>query len=75
MSTFDVFTHWDAETGVWVAHSDALPGLVAEAATWDVLKEKLAALASELVELNNVPLDGEGGQLRLVTEETIPVAA
>jgi hypothetical protein len=75
MTKFEVVANWDADAGVWVAHSDELPGLVAEHGDWQQLKLKLASLAAELVALNKVPLDAEGGQLHILIEDRISVAA
>jgi predicted RNase H-like HicB family nuclease len=56
MSTvYQVIAAWDAEAGVWVATSDDVPGLVAEAATVEGLLDDLRALIPELLELNAVP--------------------
>ena len=43
---------WDPEAGVFVATSDDVPGLVAEADTEQALLEKLDVLIPELLELN-----------------------
>ncbi|HLH77613.1 MAG TPA: DUF1902 domain-containing protein [Candidatus Binataceae bacterium] len=43
---------WDGEAGVWVAESEQVPGLVAEAATPRELEAKLGILVPELLELN-----------------------
>lgn len=43
---------WDAEAAVWVATSEDVPGLVAEAATIEELLQDLRALVPELLELN-----------------------
>jgi predicted RNase H-like HicB family nuclease len=43
---------WDPEAGVFVATSDDVPGLVAEAATPTELDAKLQVLIPELLELN-----------------------
>lgn len=42
----------DAEAGVWVATSDDVPGLVAEADTFDELRDTVLTRISELIELN-----------------------
>lgn len=47
-----VTAEWDPEAGVFVATSDDVPGLVAEAATPTDLDEKLKILIPELLELN-----------------------
>lgn len=50
---------WDPEARVWVAESDDIPGLVAEAETIDGLMEKVIALAPELFELNGTLKPGK----------------
>jgi hypothetical protein len=47
----------DSEAGVWVAESEDVPGLVAEADSPNVLVQKLRALIPDLLELNGVPND------------------
>lgn len=47
-----VTANWDSEAGVWVAESEDIPGLVAEAASLNVLMKTIRALAPELLELN-----------------------
>ena len=53
-----VHAEWDPEAGVYVATSDDVPGLVAEAATPSALQEKLNVLIPELLELNHVTIAG-----------------
>ena len=43
---------WDPEASVWVATSEDVPGLVAEASSIEELSEKLKILVPELFELN-----------------------
>ena len=74
-STLIVYAEWDAEAGVWVAHSTDIPGLNIEAATWDDFSRRVHAAAMDLIELNHVVLDSDGAVIRIVTEERIPVAA
>jgi predicted RNase H-like HicB family nuclease len=45
---------WEAEAGVWVATSDDVPGLVAEAATVEELFDDIRALIPELLVVNGV---------------------
>lgn len=52
---YHVAADWDAEAGVWVATSDDVPGLVAEAATIEALVDDLRALVPELLDLNGAP--------------------
>lgn len=47
-----VTAFWDPEASVWVAESDDVPGLVAEAATIEELSLKLESLIPELLTLN-----------------------
>jgi predicted RNase H-like HicB family nuclease len=51
---FEVLARWDREAGVWVAESDDVPGLVAEADSPNNLARKLRILIPELLELNAV---------------------
>jgi predicted RNase H-like HicB family nuclease len=54
-NVFEVLARWDSEAGVWVAESDDVPGLVAEADSPNNLALKLRVLIPELLELNGVP--------------------
>ena len=47
-----VKANWDSEAKVWVAESDDVPGLVAEAGNMEQLIAKLKILIPELLELN-----------------------
>ena len=49
---YEIRAQWDGEAGVWVAESDDVPGLVAEADSPKVLVQKLRTLIPELLELN-----------------------
>jgi predicted RNase H-like HicB family nuclease len=50
--TYEVEARWDSEAGVWVAESEDIPGLVAEAESMNALVEKIRGLVPELFELN-----------------------
>ena len=52
--TYVVTATWDDEAKVWVAISDDVPGLVAEAADVPLLLDKLRVLIPELLEANGV---------------------
>ena len=54
----EVRAFWDGEAGVWVAESDHIPGLVAEAETIEQLALKLENVIPELLELNAPELVG-----------------
>ena len=52
---YEILAQWDSDAGVWVAESDDVPGLVAEAASPNALAQKLRILIPELLDLNGVP--------------------
>ncbi len=54
---FNVQVTWDAEAEMWVADSDEIPGLAAEAPDDKSLWEKLEMLIPELLTLNEVRLE------------------
>lgn len=54
---FDVTVTWDADAALWVADSDNIPGLAAEAPDPEALRQKLSALIPELLILNQVKVD------------------
>ena len=49
----NITVSWDPEAQVWVAVSDDVPGLVAEACSLQNLVSKLQVLVPELCELNS----------------------
>ena len=49
---YHIQARWDSEGGVWVAESEDVPGLVAEAESPNALAKKLRVLIPELLELN-----------------------
>jgi predicted RNase H-like HicB family nuclease len=51
---YEIRAQWDGEAGVWVAESEDVPGLVAEADSPNGLVAKLRTLIPELLELNGV---------------------
>jgi predicted RNase H-like HicB family nuclease len=51
---YHVHADWDPEVSVWVATSEDVPGLATEAATLEVLTEKLRILIPELLEANHL---------------------
>ncbi len=54
-----VRAEWDDEAEVWVATSDDVPGLVAEADTAEDLLDRLRTLIPELLEANGYPDAGD----------------
>ncbi len=55
--TYIVEARWDDEAKMWVADSDDIPDVAAEAEDQETLRTKLASLIPEMIELNNVPVD------------------
>lgn len=54
--TWNIQAEWDQEAGVFVATSEDIPGLVAEAPSLYALVPKLRPIIYDLVELNNIPI-------------------
>ena len=50
-AVYEILAQWDSEAAVWVAVSEDVPGLVAEADSPNGLGEKLRTLIPELLEL------------------------
>ena len=55
--TYAVRAKWDNEAQVWVADSEDIPGVAAEAESREKLQARLAVLIPEMIELNNVQVD------------------
>jgi len=53
----EVEAFWDEEALVWVASSNDVPGLIAEADTMEHLMQKLKILIPELLEANGLLKD------------------
>ena len=47
-AAYEIRAQWDSEAGVWVAESEDVPGLDAEADSLNVLVQKLTILSPEL---------------------------
>ncbi len=54
VKTYEITAKWDPEAKVWVATSDDVPGLVAEAETYEALLKKLEVMVPELLGANGV---------------------
>ena len=52
MSEYLVKLAWDNETGVWIATSNDIPGLVLESGSFDALIERVRFATPELLALN-----------------------
>ena len=48
---------WDNESGVWIATSDDIIGLVLESGSLDLLIERVRRAAPELLEMNHQPVE------------------
>jgi predicted RNase H-like HicB family nuclease len=68
---------WDDEARVWVADSDDLPGVVAEASTESELLAKLRQRVPEMLELNAHLLKEPvtGGEIRRLKFQSLTLAA
>ena len=62
---YKISARWDSEAAVWVAESEDVPGLVAEAESPNALARKLRVLVPELLELNG-GLKAGGGPVEFV---------
>ncbi len=65
---FFIRADWDEEASVWVATSDDVPGLVAEADTIELLSAKLEDLIPELLDANGYP-DGHDVPFELLARK------
>jgi hypothetical protein len=80
MSTpvFQVNAFWDADSAVWVATSENVPGLATEADSLDELQRKLRSMVPELLILNQTIASDYKGSLSFElithTQETVEVA-
>ena len=73
---YEVRAQWDGEAGVWVAETDDVPGLVAEAGSPSALAEKLRKLIPELLEVNGVKTVGPAQfHVRYQHEESLMLAS
>ncbi|MDY7027649.1 MAG: DUF1902 domain-containing protein [Spirochaetota bacterium] len=48
-----IHAFWDEDSSVWVAESEDIDGLVTEADSIELLRDKLRTLVPELLELNH----------------------
>ena len=62
--TFVVNAEWDQDANVWIATSEDVPGLCAQAATLEELVEVVKGLVPELLEANKA-LPAEAGPIPL----------
>lgn len=72
--SYTVNAVWDPEASVWVATSEDVPGLVAEASSIEELSEKLKIPIPELLELNEHLPDRETPQILLTARRELQLA-
>jgi hypothetical protein len=63
---------WDGEAAVWIATSEAVPGLVVEADTWPSMIEEVRLVLPDLLELSGH--SGEKLSLTFKAEEHLDLA-
>jgi Domain of unknown function (DUF1902) len=54
MNSILVKAEWDPDVSVWVASSEDVPGLAAEAPTLEALRPKVHAMIADLIEMNGL---------------------
>ncbi len=68
MNELSLSANWDSEAQVWIAVSKDVPGLVAEADSFQTLVAKLQILVPELCELNSYLVTTPGGNISIPTD-------
>jgi len=61
---------WDAESKVWIAESDGVPGLATGADTLEELVEKLKTVIPELLAENGIPFETNGLLFKIEPERS-----
>ena len=66
---YKVHAQWDDKTSVWWAESDDIPGLVAQADSFEELVDTVHGLAPDLLELNGLkPKKGVDLPIHVIAE-------
>lgn len=65
---------WDEEARVWIATSEDVPGLVAEAGTMEDLRETVLTRVSELLQLNGGAFALSEIPVHILAEQTTRIA-
>lgn len=65
---------WDEEARVWIATSEDVPGLVAEACTMEDLRETVLTRVSELLQLNGAGFALPEIPVHILAEQTTRIA-
>ncbi len=61
---------WDAESKVWIAESDSVPGLATGADTLEELVEKLKVAIPELLAENGIPFEADNLPFKIEAERS-----
>ena len=61
---------WDAETKVWIAESNGVPGLATGADTLEELVEKLKVAIPELLAENGIPFEADNLPFKIEAERS-----
>jgi hypothetical protein len=72
--TIIVRASWDDEAKVWTATSEDMPGLVAESATVEQLRDKVLIMVPELLELSGARFGLAEIPIHFLTEQLARVA-
>ena len=65
---------WDEEAKVWIATSEDVPGLVAESATLEALRDRVLVMVPELLELNGGDFAAPEIPIHFMAEQTTRIA-
>jgi Domain of unknown function (DUF1902) len=79
MNSIIVKAEWDPEVSVWVATTNDIKGMVAEATTLELLRVKVLDMIADLIELNKVEINLKEIPIHILAHSldrmAIPVAA
>ena len=70
MKEITVNAEWHEDAKIWVATSDDVWGLAAQAADLESLRVKVLPMIADLVELNQVVLEGPDVPVHIVAKST-----
>ncbi len=70
MKEITVNVEWHEDAKIWVATSDDIWGLAAQAADLESLRAKVLPMIADLVELNKVDLEGPDVPINIVAKST-----
>jgi Domain of unknown function (DUF1902) len=70
MKEINVTAEWHDEAKVWIATSEDIWGLAAQAADFETLRKKVLPMIEDLVELNKVPLEGVNIPIHFIAKST-----